>query len=465
MESQLPKLPFFVMDAFTTDPLRASAHIRAVCERVRAFDRALSVGPLAPDPFRGQTTIGKTWRHEVLSLRDFEPMRQPLIGYIDRLLERRLNLGVDLQESSLSTALRHPPRVPFNEPGTYAERRLLALAVAADAARRDEAQAAFRVIEGDVAALSAVRVLRFERYLEIEGRLGARLTAPVVWESSAAEGPPGAEVAAPGDSGIERLARAVLASTKDGAQADIGSGWAALMHAITGDPAVEGWPARLASDSLLELLGGSWLVAGLRLESPSLPPRVCPASFPRAARNLGVHVYRAAVPETLPFVLARSPGELQGRAFGRTLALWFLSPAFARRRLGLGAAARARHLRGATRLLLAEVRLLAARARLAEAGRHSRTRLDQTWEELGLDLCAGSWGPPLGLLPARPDAGLELVAHLWALGRQAEFVATYDEDYLDNPRAREALLAEAHAVELPPPALDRLLEVARGLAG
>lgn len=450
------------MAAFTTDPILASAHVRDLCERVRSFDRALKVGPAALDPFRGQTTIGKTWREELRASSDFAPIRQPLIGYLDRLLERRLNLGVSLEESAALTQDRHPPRTPFNLPGTLSERRQLALAASADVTRKEEAREAWRGLRAEVVRLSAVRVLRYERLLEIEERLGTRLSPAVAFDAE-----PGKSEAASAEaetSGVERLANLVLDVTEEPAQGLLDHGWAGLVEGATAAPAVDGWPARLGPDALLALFGGSWLVTGRGPQGTTLPLRSCPASFSRAAVQWGLELARAATPETLPFVLARSPSELHGRMFGRLLATWLWSPVCARRRLGLSASGRARHALGAARLLAAEMRLLAARALLAEAGRHSRGRLERAWDNLGVRLCGDAWGPPLGLLSAPPDAAADLSAQLWALARQAELVATWDEDYLDNPRAREALLSELHGTEPALPAWSTLESAALDLA-
>jgi len=438
------------MQAFTTDPLLASAHLRELSGRVLVFERALGDGPAALDPFRGQTTIGKTWRDEVLASRDFEPIRGPLVAHIDYLLERRINLEVSLEESTQLTQVSRPPRPPYAEEGTLAARRLFALSVSADPQRQAEARLAWRALAQDASGLSAVRVLRYERRIEIEGRLGARLSPLVSFEE------PSQSVAA--------LAREVLGSTKDAAGSLLGPGFAGTMEASTGYPAVEGWPARLGSDAVLDLLGGRWLVRDSGLIRLELPQRLCPSSFPRAALHFGRDVYRLTVPETLPFVLARTPAETYGRTLGRLLALWLLSPASARRRLGLGAEGRDRHARGALRLLVAEARLLAARALLAEAGQSSRSALDQAWGDLASDLFGEPLGPPLGLLSAPPEATVDLVAFLWALAKDEELRTSFDDDYLDNPRARERILAEVHDVEPPLPAFTVLDLAARGLS-
>src|SRR5689334_15668208 len=127
------------MDALTTDPLELSAYVRALATRVRSFDEALTAGPAGLDPFQGQTTIGKTLREHVLASRDFEPIRGPLVAHIDRLLERRINSSVSLEESVVVTQTVHPPASPFDQAGTLVARRMSALATAADAARQEEA--------------------------------------------------------------------------------------------------------------------------------------------------------------------------------------------------------------------------------------------------------------------------------------------------------------------------------------
>lgn len=447
------------MEAFTSDPLLASAELRALTERLWSFDAALSEGPVALDPFRGRTTIGKTWRDEVLTSRDFEPIRLPCLGFLDRLLERRLNLPLSLEESARLTLDQLRPRAPFHEVGTLTQRRLRALSVSADPAKSEEAHAAWQAVRADVAGLSAVRVLRYERRTEIEGRLGGRLTPLVSFASEAGDGK--SEVA--GGVGVEQLARRVLSGTREAARGLVQPGWSGLIHGASGFPALDGWPARLAPEGLLDLFGGRWLLAGTTLREGPLPSRVCPASFPRAALSLGRQLFRASTPESLPFVLCRTPAETYGRTLGRLLALWLLSPACARRRLGLGAEGRGRHARGAALMLVCESRLLAARALLAEAGRQSRTRLDEVWSELGPELCGVSLGPPLGLLSAPPDAEVDLVALLWAWSKQTELIAAFDEDFLENPRARDSLLSDIHGVEAAHPSFEQLSLAATGL--
>src|SRR5688572_12190059 len=264
------------MEAFTTDPLLASAYVRALRERVWVFERALAAGPVASDPFRGQTTVGKTWREAILASRDFDPIKEQLIGHLDSLLECRLSLGVRLEESTRETQVQHPPVAPFVAAGTWSERRLSALAASTEPGRGDEASSAWQALRAHAAGLSAVRVLRYERRVEIQGRLGARLSPLVTLRDPPKSGTGSAEQASGAARGTGELGRQVLASTREAARTAFAPGFAGLVHGATGFPAVEGWPARLVPDSLLALLGGRWLVSGSTPGASDLPERVCP---------------------------------------------------------------------------------------------------------------------------------------------------------------------------------------------
>lgn len=427
-------------------PLRLAQKIRSLATSSRDFERALSEGPVPIDPFGGREFPGQSTRLEVEAWPRSDPMREPTLVWIDHLLERRINLEALRAESREEHITLHPPAPPFEESLSLGTMKRRALAALTREDGLEEGRQALGALAGASPALSRARLARFERYVAIEWRLGSTLRLP--W-TLVGEAPAGLAL-----EGLEtELARRALALTDDLAGELLTPGIVGVVRAATGGGAGDGWPARLAPASVLELLGGRWLTDGVTLGPAGLPERVCPASFLRAIVHVGQEVFLAVAPATLPFPVARRPGSLYGRAFGRTLALWFCSGVAARRRLGLSAASAAKHERALLLLLVAEVRLSAARALLAAAGRRSVKELEGLWEELGVRLAGAAafspaaWGPPLGLLAAPLHAELDWLALLLAFERTRTLRETFDEDWMDSPRAREVLLAEIHALE------------------
>ncbi len=429
------------------DPFSASRELARLAPRYRAALRQLALGQDAADPFLGQTFPGKALRDRILSLNSGEPLRDPLLQWTDFLLEGRLNFEVLRAECFARCGRLHPPLPPLAEPATIEELERRILSAAALPSGGAEARALAFVFVKKCSELGAVRRQRFERRNEIAERLGDELHDSVVLFQA------GKRVSR---SQLSRIAREVLSATDDAASHLIAPGWVGLLQAELAVAASEGWPARLSPETLLELLGGDWLVRGLAMERASLPSRLCPASFLVGARRLGTAVGRATRPRDLPFVVSHRPVELEGRVLGEILATWMTSDSFLRKKLQLsGDVARSAQSALGTSLI-AMARTRACKVLLLEAAEQGTEQLHRCSEEVESLLCNEPLGPPLGLLSVEPQAPADLCAFLLALDQECVLRESHDEDWPLNPRAQDQIRSELPRPSSPEVAVEDL---------
>lgn len=422
----------------TFEPIGVSDQFQRLWVRVVAAQRGLARGRTPDSPFLADFP-GRSVRDEILGLHPEDPLRGGLLAWCDVLFELRVNFEALRLEADCRFAQLHPPLSALGQPAPLIdlERALLRAAMAAGGEK--EARGLFDGLVARVGPLSAVRRERCARRLELEARLGERLS----------------EWCAPAPA--ESVAWRVLRETHEVFEQWAEAGPVGSLRAGMAAGAIEGWPGRLTSESIKELLGGDWLVRGLRLPSVDLPERQSPASFLEATEQLAAAVAFACAPMDLPFVVRRRPGDLEGVVLGHTLTSWMRSPDFVRRRLGLASDKR----RFAQRALwlsgVAHLRQLAAQSLCLAAARSSTSALDETYEEVGRLLYRCAPGPALGMLAAPLSAPVELCGALIGIARHRALREEHDEDFIDNPRARDQLRSELGRpaqVEFPASELD-----------
>jgi hypothetical protein len=409
------------------DPFSLSRKLAHGNERQAVWREALTQGPSLSDPFQGEPFPGKSTYEWAEKLPPGDPLRASLLRWIHRLTDLRVHVPWLRQDADLERRSLHLLREPEEVQLTLAEIRARALRESGEIAG-----SYFRGLASAEGALSFHRALLWTRRVEVALRLGLSpsevLPLPIAPEESPS---------------LEALARRLLRDTMDAAQETQSGGWAGLVEAGLAGQATEGWPARLAADSLRTLFGARELFHSVDLRVPRLPARLCPMSFPRAGALIGRALSKALAPTDVPFVVARDPDDLLGHEVAHVFLWWSTSQPFQQRVLGLSPSAaqeQSRHLRVA---LLAHVRLAAARLLLAQAALRGQQALAEAYPEVTTSLL----GEPLPETSAlvrfqvRWDEGARFAALLGSLADVASFIDRYDEDWFRNPRFQEELRA------------------------
>ncbi len=422
-----------IMNLRELDPLRLSRELEAVFERYRVFRRGLAHGPATVDPFLGKEFPGKRHYHFVQDLPEVDPLRPALLRWLRFLIDARIHVPWESHEAHLLHRDLHYVKEPRDGRFSLFDMTTFAL---------DGSQGAPSAWWQQRARfekkLSDHRAQLFLRREEVAERLGVKDAAEFFNPLERGASP-------------TELARGVLSITQDAVQSQWEGGFAPLVEAGLSRAATEGWPARLAPDTLRDLFGAGQLFRGVNLRLGALPPRLNPASFVRAAAHLGRALSEALSARDLPFVVAREPHDLPGLLWGELFALWSTSFAFLRTRLSQSpsqARDTLRVLRGAR---IVHARFLAARVLARESARSPGSA--EKWLEMTHVFCREELPPSSSL--ARFNVGVEspahLAAHLAALRWEQELVEEYDEDWYENPRAQEELREVARE-----PALVRL---------
>jgi hypothetical protein len=375
------------------------------------------------------------------SLSASDPLREPLRRWVYRLLEQRINRDWLVEVRRLGSVEIHPLESPLGGESSLAE--MLRRAVAEPSRRSAWLEAWGTRTSG----LSSAAGRLWQRRLEIAR--GLELERPDQIESPA--------------DGITELARAWLEASSDL--------WAALrvrdlrryLDVASGSGAAEGWPAKLTSRSVAELVGGREWLTGARWDPGRMPPALVPASFLRGLARAGAAWGDALAPRDQPFVVAHDPYGLRRRMLGAIWGTLPLEPEFVRRRLSVPAFQRSAHVRALAGVVLAEAR----RNALAVLLRDAALRGPRAWAEelpthsrqaLGATL-RPEWAGAIVRLHV--DSPQRFAAVLLAAERIHALREAHDSDWFRNPRAIEELGAEAGSPPAPSVARDRL-ERARG---
>ncbi len=409
------------------EPLSVDRELRQTAERWEHWRRALAVGQgFERSPF-GSERMGKTLFDAMRDLPEYDPLRGELLRWVLRLAEQRINGPWLVREAELEHVSEHPVREPV-------EGRFTLRAMTRGALHGQEGELWHAARERSASALGAHRAALWERRHELSVRLGLpsffalEALAPLVTSE----------------------AEALLTATDDAARELVPQGMSGFVEKALARGAAEGWPARLAPDTLGPLLGHPDWLRSLSIDAPTLPERLAPASFARALGHLGEAWARAMAPHDQPFVIARDAGGLFVHTQGALFAGLVREPGYLRRQLALSVAGAASHARALALATLCWVRLAAVRCLLASWAPAGGPALVERQAELMARLIGREYprDTTLGLVRLRTNEAQRLAAWLLAATRREELISAHDEDWFRSPRAIEQVREES---KLPPP--------------
>ncbi|HSC87218.1 MAG TPA: hypothetical protein VLC09_08115 [Polyangiaceae bacterium] len=408
------------------DPFGLSRELAATHERVAAGALELRLGTAQLDPFRGKEWPGLTTYEQVRALDPTDPLREPLRRWLFHLIDQRIQTPWLLEEGRLLHQVRHPLDSPRR--GQFS---LVEMAKHGAEAEGEERVAWWDGFMAHERELGELRAGLWQRRVEVARRLGEdpeqRLLSPVDQPEQLVD-----------------AARRYLEATREVARAHGAGSWLGLLELAEARGASEGLPARLAPDSVLELLGGRHWVRGLKLRL-TLPERRVPASFARALELFGEGWHEALARADLPFVVAREPRRAGALRTGVLLASRWTSPVFWRRRLGLGKAQAQASALAFSLAWLAEGRRRALAVLVRASALDSGEALGQAAVELSTRELGEEWGSRsmLARLEVPVGADCEFAALVSGFEAAREAGERMDEDYFDDPRFFERLRDEA----------------------
>jgi hypothetical protein len=365
------------------------------------------------EPVRHVTS--RTTFLEVAELPKDDPLREPLLGWIQRLALTRISA------SQLVQAAHARQNATFNldkpERGTFSARDLLARLLAASDV--EGARAWSRALEETGrAVLSAERALR-QAELEILTRLGAAdLSLDSPYPRSAL---------------LQEVTRFIsrtddVASSVFGEEKDIAT---LVQRALARDvPGV--WPTRANARWLFDQFQATEFLEGLALDLGPVPATLGASSFARSLARFGAAYARAAASRKEMFVVSHDPTDAHSLRRGALFASLLADPLYLRRQLGFSRPAAEKAARTLAGTLLAEARLEAVRT-TADIALATASEIHELMEHaLKTRVC-----PELsGVLP-RPcrHAPLRFAAMLLANEDRELLRGEFDEDWFRNPRA------------------------------
>ncbi|MBK6694007.1 MAG: hypothetical protein IPG50_17645 [Myxococcales bacterium] len=162
------------------------------------------------------------------------------------------------------------------------------------------------------------------------------------------------------------------------------------------------------------------------------------SSFALLLANFGRALRRALAPRTLPFVVRRSPKDLDGERFAALFGALAASAAFHRRVLGTSPDRARSDARCVMRALLCEARLSAARLVLAHEPEALEDVTRRLFQRPMPEALRGAW--PL----ARPGDESRFLAYLDGPPLDQELVELFGDDWFKNPRAFEWITRASH---------------------
>ncbi len=412
---------------FEHDPIQLSREIAQVAED--SFGWQLGLKDDAQDfdnPFEeARTLLSKTRFIELSEMPDADPMRRPLLRWVHKLLERRVNHAWLTQAARLRYQQKYPVKAAKATSATLHEMLLGTLT--------EQAAAWYSALEEHAVELSAAEAMLWQRRQQIAVELGAE--SPDEWEL------PCAESALLADEWLDDF-RAELEEFERGRVVDssaMGLGIGAEL----------GLPARLNPQAISDWFRGTRLLDDLKIRTWPLPQPLSPSSYMRALDELGAEFAYASAPRNQPFVIAHDPQRFTDYTHGACFALLLLNPAFLRVRLDVGRDSSRDTLRAFARCALLEIARRALKVQLRGPALQGEKPFRQHFTELvgyrlGADVSpslAGVW------LRLSNDDAQRFFAVALAARRVASLVEAHDEDWFRNPRAIEQLRSEA---ELPP---------------
>lgn len=418
-------MPFTERDLENLDPLKLDREISAMADAVRRWRRRLRRGEgLADDPFwLGRWIAGRTALQVVRDLPPADPLRTPLLGWVYRLAEQRIDRAAIAQVASERQCIEHVVTEP--------ERVRLPLAGVLDRALAEPGrrQAWLGSFLGATGGLGDAVATLWERRQEIAARMG--LGTPDAIES------PGADV--------QGVATRWLARTDDMLEGTLDQGLGGVVGAALGEAATEGWSGRLLPRTILDYFRGGDLFRDVDLDPGTLPLPRAPASTLRALAQVGAAWVDATAPGDQPFVVAHDPYGLERHTTGALFGALPVTAPFARHALGIDAARTEDHARILGRAVLIESRAAALRVVLRPAALAGRRAFREAFEYHAFRTFR---------VPLRPDAAgtiwqlhaddpQRFAGLLLSATRAAALQNHHNEDWFRNPRAIEQLRDEA----------------------
>jgi hypothetical protein len=426
---------FDVPDFEQLDPLhfdRALLHVTQSWVRGRRRLRSGAEFDVAPFDL-APWVASRTAFDAVSALPAQDPLREPLLRWVFRLLEERVNwtariewertrreaaYGVDSGEGRIALTLAAMVRRLLNDPGRETHWIRTMVAHAGEAGGR--------------------RTLLWQRRAEVARRLKLDPVDPFGMAH-----------------GAEMAARDWLRRT-DELFDELGVGGPSdWLSFATARAAADGWPARITPATLQGLLGERGLCARVEIDPGPLPAALAPASFVRSFARIGAALRDARAPKDQPFCIAHDASGFTRLCFGALFAHVPLLVSFQQRKLDVPRTAlrdRFRNLGGmvliASRKLAHDVLLRHAEIDGGEAPADLLGQIDER------ELKAGGLAKTRGaLFLPRSDAAERLLAWLAASTMAEQLKDDHDEDWYRNPRAvdevheRAALPAQASGVE------------------
>jgi hypothetical protein len=245
---------------------------------------------------------------------------------------------------------------------------------------------------------------------------------------------------------VAGLADRLLAQTDPMVRDALGgaSSWDEVIAIALARDATSGWPARMSSRWIEELLRASKLTEGLSIHLGPLPPVLGATSFALAFARFGRAFAEAALPHSAPFALARPPFELRASRRSALFAGLLADPVFGLRALGLSRDKAREQARSIARGLVIALRLAAARARLRGSlllplARRFERLEEETHRALGSPIP----GPLAGVLPRlSPRDSADFLGFVLAARDRRLLIERFDEDWFRSPHAARAIREE-----------------------
>lgn len=415
------------------DPFELNRRLLRVATSWRSWRRALRSGQLSPlatfeleRPCLGQSCFTRLSEDSS----GFNPLREPLMRWVYRLAEQRINQAVLLERERLLRL--NPIQFPQEkiEVNLAEFRKGLIMPRSGAQQRLGVREEMLRSLGRASSDLSAINELLWQRRLEIGKRMG--LNSPSELELPCPEAPSLAK------SWLE-LSEPLYASLNIKTL----SQWIEAALDLRSD---HGWPAKLSPSSLKGLIQQGDFLRGISLDPGPLPEALGGASFLRALARLGAAWHDAAASSSQPFVIAHEPYGLRRRAVGARTALLALNAGFLRRTLGLSGPRLSAQLRASAISCLLHSRLAALKLLLREPALRGH-KFHEVFEELSFQC----FGFPIsralrgGLFQLHTDDAQRFLGLYGAASSGAALQAEHDEDWFRNPRGIDAQRAEAEA--------------------
>jgi len=225
----------------------------------------------------------------------------------------------------------------------------------------------------------------------------------------------------------------------------------ALLEAALANSASQGWPSRIAAQSMAGLLGEAAWLKRVTLREPEWPRLIGPTSYMRALHQLGRELAHASAPTAYPFVIAHDPWNVSEHRLGFLLASLTINDDWQERILGLRKDRARAQARALSLTLLQTSRELCLRLSLRASAIRSTDALRSAFAEQTTSVFGFEFPNEFaGQLPRIHDDDAQRLLGLWhGLSDHARIIQSYDVDWYRNPRAIQALLGQCGEIALP----------------